>query len=278
MSCARNPLTSVAARAARLSVWGLVGLSALVLLLFLLRLTPFAVAPFLTSAREQYAARPLPGEASIERRWTAAETRGRVDALRELTASPQAVANAAKSLTIVGLRFERLRDERLMSAAPEGADPLAAPFAVRLDLSQTNGDAVLALSNTGIAWSIVPPSANAPRAIFGIESHILPELDDAPAGVLAGFRTSETTRQSIASPLQPGAASQSELRAFCKSAADWGTFFSLPLSKIRYVLVEDPTELEFAGGVWSTNGRVLRELDNADLQELCADFDRGAWR
>lgn len=260
-------------------MWGLVGLSVLVLLLFLLRVTPFVVAPFFTFGRDQSSWGPSPGEAGIERGLTAAETHKRVSALRELTASPQAVASAAKSLTIFGLRFQRLRDERLKSLhVGSTADPLAAPFPVHLDLSETNGDAVLALSNQGIAWSIVPPSADAPRAIFGVESRILPEFDDPPVGVLAGFRTPETTRQSIAAPLQPEEASQSEQRAFCKSVSDWGAFFSLPLSKIRYVLVEDPTNLKLVGGAWTTNGRVLLDLDNADLQRLCAGFDRAAWR
>jgi len=279
MRGARNAFVSGAVRTIRLSVWGLVGLSALVLLLFLLRVAPFVVAPLITSEGEQSSRRASPGEAGIERRLTAAETRERVAALRELTAPPQAVANAARSLTIVGLRFDRLRDERLKSPDVGAvADPLAAPFPVHLDLSKTNGDTVVALSNQGIVWSILPPSANAPRAIFGIESHVLPELDDPPRGVLAGFRTSETTHQSIAAPLQPEDASQSELRTFCKSVSDWGAFFSLPLSKIRYVLVDDPTNLVFVGGVWTTNGRVLRDLDNADLQRLCDDFDRAAWR
>lgn len=280
MDGARRPFLSIAGLALRLGVWALVGLSALVLLLFLLRVVPFVVAPFFTSGRGQAVWRASPGEAGIERRrLTAAETRRRVAALRELTASPQAVANAAKSLTIVGLRFERLRDVRLKSLADRSmADPLAAPFPVRLDLSETNGDAVLALANQGIAWSIVPPSPVAPRAIFGIESHLLPEFDDAPIGVLAGFRTSETTYHSIATPLQSAQASQSEQRAFCKSVSDWAAFFSLPLSKVRYVLVEDPTNLKFVAGVWTTNGRVLLGLDNADLQRLCAPFDKAAWK
>ncbi|MEI9900953.1 MAG: hypothetical protein WDN31_13365 [Hyphomicrobium sp.] len=258
-------------------MWLLVGLSALVLMLFLLRVAPFVLAPLFSA--DQSSRMASPGGAGIERRSTTAQTRARVAALRELTASPQAVANAAKSLTIVGLLFNRLRDERLKSPSIAAtADPLAAPFPVRLGLSQTNGDAVIALSNQAIAWSIVAPSATAPRAIFGIESHVLPELGDSPSGVLAGFRTSETTVQSIAGPLQLEMASQSEQRAFCKSVSDWSAFFSLPLSKTSYVLVEDASGLEFAGGVWTTNGRVVRALDNAGLHRLCAPFDVAAWR
>jgi hypothetical protein len=279
MTGGRHQAIAAAALVLKLGVWCLIGLSAIVLLLFLFQVAPLVMLPFYTSAPDASSRRPSSGPGTIEPGLSAAQIQKRVAAMRELTASPQAVANAATSLTIVGLRFNRLRDERLKVTGGDGAsDPLAAPYPVKLDLSQTNGDALLALSDKGIEWTIVPPRPGSPRAIFGIESHVFPEFNHPPKGVLAGFRTSDTTHRSIATPLLAHEATEEETRKFCQSVSDWAGFFSLPISKVRYVLMEDPTVLQFGPGGWISQGRIVLDLENGALRNRCGKFDKDAWQ
>jgi hypothetical protein len=273
----RHSVVATTALALKIAVWCLMGLSAIVLLLFLFNVAPLVMLPFSKPGAEG-SRRPTSGPGTIERGFSASQIRRRVAAIRELTASPEAVADAAKSLTIVGLQFNRLRDGRLNATRDATAhDPLDAPYPVKLDLSQTHGNALVALSDQAIEWAIAPPPTDAPRAIFGIESHVLPEFSDVPQGVLAGFRTTDTNSRSIATPLQARAGARGELRKFCQSVADWTAFFSLPVSDVNYVLVEDPTELIFHSGEWTSSGRVLLKLDNRALRSTCEQVDRESW-
>jgi hypothetical protein len=267
-----NSALHAAALAFKLTVWTLVALSALVLLMFLFKLAPLMLAPL-------YASRALQTPRSvIDGRFTPDEVRRRMAALRDLTASPQAVANSAKRLTIVGLQFERLREERLRPAGERQGDPLSIPYPLQLDLSATDGDALVALSEQAIEWSVIPPPRTAPRAIFGIESDVFPEFVDPPAGVLAGFRTSDSRGRPVAQPLQPVKDEDENIRRFCKSVADWARYFSLPKTQVDYVLFEDPTQIAFRNGAWTANGVTRFALDNRTLRRVCGDFSGGEWR
>lgn len=257
----------------KLCVWLLVGLSAVVLLLFMFNMAPYVLAPLFNSLALQTPPR------SIDGRMTNAQIRQHVAELRAITASPQAVANAARSLTIVGLTFDDLRTARLRNAKPgSGLDPLALPYPMALDLSHTNGNGVVALSQDGIAWSIVAPPVDAPRAIFGIEARVFPEIDHAPNGVLAGFRTTDTSYHKIAPPLLPDGQSDEDVRKFCSSVVEWAAYFSLPLSRVDYMLVEDATLLQFRDGDWTSSGRTPLRLDSRALSQACHDVGGRAWQ
>ena len=173
-------------------VWAGLAFGSLTLVVFVFNLAPYALAPFYTNWPQRW-----PG--GIETRMSDAELKRRVASLRALTASPQAVANSATSLTIVGIQFDRLRDHATKNAEPDGksgprSDAVAQPFPVTLDLSQSDRSAVVVLADPSIAWGIVPPWTGRPRALFGIESRLFPVLKDTPPGVLAGFRIGPPAR------------------------------------------------------------------------------------
>ena len=71
------------------------------------------------------------------------------------------------------------------------------------------------------------------------------------AAALAGFRTSSTSRRPIAMPLQPYECGDANVRTFCNSVSQWACYFSLPITKISYLLIEDPTDIEFSSGTFT---------------------------
>lgn len=259
-----KPAFATVALVGKFFVWSLVALSATVLLLFLFKLAPYLLAPLFVSWGLQTP------PATIDGKMSRADVRARAAELRAISASPQAAANSAKQLTVVGLQFDHLRKLRLANENTSGGvDALAAPYRVALNLSGTDGDAIVALSEQAIAWSIVPPPGNAPRAIFGIESRLFPEFEDPPKGVLAGFRTGATSYRAIAQPLQPLGETDGDIAKFCASVKEWADYFSLPLTKVNYLLVADATDLAFGGEGWTSDGRTLLELDNVALRQSC---------
>ena len=245
---------------------------ALFLLVGLYQITPLMLVPFFAQRELHTPRSDIAGSLSPE------NARRRVAKLRDFTAPPQAVANAAKRLTVVGVQYNKLRDARLKGARPDAGDPLADPFGLKLDLSTTNGDAIVAISDQAIDWSITPPQTDAPRAIFGVESTQFPAFSDAPKGVLAGFRTAASTGRPIARPLQPVRDEDDNIRKFCKSVADWADYFSVPKSDVDYLLVEDPTKIAFRQGYWTSDGATKAHLDAVTLGRVCRDFGGGGWR
>jgi hypothetical protein len=256
----------------KMGVWIIIGVCALFLLLGLYKLTPLMLVPFFAQRELNTPRSDIAGNVSPE------QARRRVAKLRDLTAPPQAVANSAKRLTVVGIQYNKLRDARLKGTHAEAGDPLADPFRLRLDLSSTNGDAIVAISDQAIDWSITPPKADAPRAILGVESAVFPEFSNAPKGVLAGFRTAGSTGRPLAKPLQPVRDEDDNIRKFCKSVADWADYFSVPKGDVDYVLVEDPTQIAFRQGYWTSDGSTKANLKAVTLSRVCGEFGGDGWR
>jgi hypothetical protein len=249
-------------------VWAGFALGVIGLLGLVFNVAPYALAPF-------YLNWPVRSPGAIEGRMSDAEAKRRIASLRNIAASPQAAATSATSLTIIGIQFIRLRQD----AADKTATALtpkvqAAPFPVRLDLARDHRTAVVAMTDQTITWTIVPPRANWPQALFGIESRLFPEFRDPPNGVLAGFRIGAAGGE-IAKPLQPDEGPG--VGKFCRSLAQWATLFSVPLDSLNYLLVEDPTSLTFDGSGWTSDGQVLLELGNEELRNGCAKPYGGAW-
>jgi hypothetical protein len=146
-------------------VWAGLAFGALTLVIFVFNLAPYALAPFYTSWPQRW-----PG--GIEGKVSDAELRRRVKALRALTASPQAAANSASSLTVIGVQFDRLRDDAAKQAVGPKTDAISQPYPVKLDLSNSNRGAVVVLADQAIAWGVIPPAAGRPQALFAIESRL----------------------------------------------------------------------------------------------------------
>jgi len=257
-------------------VWAGLAFGSLALVVFVFDLAPYALAPFYLNWPQRW-----PG--GIETRMSDAELKRRIAILRAAAASPQAAANAATSLTIVGVEFDRLRAAAAKSTTV-GTDPgvrsdgAAEPFPIALDLSRSNRSAVVVLVDQSTAWSIVPPWTGRPQALFGIESRLFPVLMDPPPGVLAGFRIGTARDHNIAQPLRPDEGASGDVTRFCTSIVEWARFFSVPLSTVRYVLVQDPKTLTFDGSNWTSDGSTLLELDNQSLRNGCVKYGNSDWK
>jgi hypothetical protein len=246
-------------------VWAGFALGVVGLLGLVFNLAPYALAPFNLNWPTQ-----PPG--AIEGRMSDAEAKRRIAALRNIAASPQAAATSAASLTIIGINFDRLREDAPEETAhahtpkAQAVKAQAAPFPMKLDLARDYRTAVVAMSDQAIAWTVVPPRANWPQALLGIESRLFPEFHNPPHGVLAGFRIG-TAGGNIAKPLQPD--DDLGIDKFCRSLSQWATFFSIPLDGLNYILVADPTALTFDGSGWTSDGAVLMQLDSDELRNAC---------
>lgn len=247
-------------------VWAGFALGVIGLLGVVFNVAPYVLAPF-------YLNWPMQSPGAIKGRMSDAEVKRRIAALRNIAASPQAAAMSAASLTIIGIQFKKLREDGAdKTAAAKAPKVQAAPFPVKLDLARDYRTAIVAIADQAIAWTVVPPRAKWPQALFGVESRLFPVFRNPPKDVLAGFRIG-TAGGTIAKPLQPD--EDLGIDKFCRSLSQWATFFSVPLDSLNYMLIEDPTSLTFDGSDWISNGKVLLELDNEELHNGCSRH--GGW-
>jgi hypothetical protein len=263
--------------ALKVLIWGAFVVLVLCLAALVFNFMPYALAPFYVAGILK-APPPIASRDAIEGKLSDDDVRKRIARLRAVAAPPQAIAKLARNLTIVGIKFDDLRDVEAETSGKTGkAHPFAQPYPVSLDLSQATDSAIVALSDPSIAWSITPPDGPA-RPLFGLESRLLPEMADVPPGVLAGFRVGPTSRRGVAKPVPPFDAAPADQRRLCRSITDWASYFSVPLDRVSYLMVEDPTTLSFAGGTWTSDGTTVLSMDALWLQDACRQSYRSGWR
>lgn len=193
---------------------------------------------------------------------------GRIaEGLKSISASPQAARNIADRVTIVAVRFARLRNKRV----DEAPDTLNQPYPVDFDLTRADRAAAVTLADQSVDWKVTPPKIAAARASFAIESSALPAYGRIPKGALAGFRIEgpRYTYAPIAMPIDPWDTTHQSASALCSSFDRWAKYFGIDRKGLSYILFEDPTRIWFDGRGWSSDGVTVARLDSEDVSTFC---------
>ena len=105
---------------------------------------------------------------------------------------------------------------------------------------------------------------------------MFPTLKNSPKGVLSGFRIAAVSSR-IAKPLQRDEGPGSDARDFCYSLLQWATYFSVPITRVKYLLIDDATDLLFDCNRWTTNGHEVLRLGYDALRNGCKTYEGSAW-
>lgn len=187
--------------------------------------------------------------------------------LQGISAGPQAARNIADRLTIIAVRFERLRNKRI-DEAPETIDQ---PYGVDFDLTRADRSAAVTLTDQSVDWKVTPPKIAAAHASFAIETSAAPVYNRIPKGALAGYRLSNGGFPPVATPLDPWNTDRQSAMTLCRSLDTWAKYFGIERSGLSYMLIEDPTRIWFDGRGWSSDGMTVVSLDRDEVLTMCRE-------
>lgn len=192
---------------------------------------------------------------------------GTITGLEAISADPRAVRNIADRVTLIGVRFERLRNKRL----DEAPATINQPYPLDVNLQRADRAAAVTLTNQSVDLRVTPPKNAAARASFAIESSSLPVYDKIPKGALAGFRVDTGSYAPIAPPIDPWNTDKEAAGQLCLSLNLWAEFFGIERDRLSYLFIEDPTRIWFDGRGWSTDGVTVAKLDGDDIRTMCRE-------
>lgn len=146
------------------------------------------------------------------------------DKLTKLTAFRGEAKGAASSLQIVAVRFEGANEA-------DGFAPL------NLDLSAARDTATIIIANRPARIKLTG-EIPARRAILGLEGLAPFDIENAPKGLLSGFRVAAFGAGRVALPDQiiDGA----DATAFCDGVKRWRTYYDVPQAAVRLEVVRNP--------------------------------------
>lgn len=164
------------------------------------------------------------------------------DKLTGLSAYRGEAKGAAKTLQIL-----LIRHDRPVPAAPR--PPAFTPL--KLDLSAAGEAATLIIGDRPLLLAFgggAPPR----RAMLAVEGVAPFDLENAPQGLLAGFRIAAFGANRVARPEQLVEAKDAAV--FCAAVKAWRTFYGLPQDAVRVAVATNATAIVVTDQAVSDNG------------------------
>jgi hypothetical protein len=196
---------------------------------------------------------------------------GREEQARRLigwTAHPDRVSGSAAWLDLVGLVFTAPNPALAADTEPGSAADPGDYRRLSLDLTGAPDRAVVVLADQPVAWTVstLPPDR---VGAVGVESGAAFSVRDGRSGLLGGFRSRAFGAPATAPVLDPSRYGPGTRRAFCDAARLWAAQYGLPLERLRYTLVENPTFLALDGERLRTDGISRGRVSGQRLAVFC---------
>ena len=186
--------------------------------------------------------------------------------LRSITATPAQGTIRAQTLSvaIVTLTSDRTIVEPTLFG---WGTPSVRPQPIQLDLEHAINGAMLLIADRPVLWSPINMKSGL-RAKIAVEGTAVFDIENAPHGLLAGFRIGAFGADRATSPQDLGAyASSANIARFCASIKVWAKHFQIDPDNIRIWRFTDPTQISLQGKNLSATGGSTGKLDH--ISEHC---------
>ncbi|MEH3148047.1 MAG: hypothetical protein PGN34_22530 [Methylobacterium frigidaeris] len=211
---------------------------------------------------------PPPLRGAIRTPDVTAEREAQTRRLIAWTAHPDRVSGSAAWLDLVGLVFTEPNPALAADAEPGSAADPGDYRRLSLDLTAAPDRAAVVLADQPIAWTVrtLPPDR---VGALGVEAGAAFSIRDGRPGLLGGFRSRAFGAPATAPVLDPSRYGPGTRRAFCDALRLWAGQYGLPLERLRYTLVENPTFLALEGERLRTDGISRGRVSGPRLAVFC---------
>lgn len=200
------------------------------------------------------------------------------DALSPMIAPPLVAAESSDTLTFVAIQMQRksVPDGPAAVDAPTAAAPTAIEEpgtggpsrTVKIDLSGAGRNGLVVFTEQNIELNVVSGDAKPGQGLMGLESRYQPKVTTKLSRPLSGVVTTQSTARSIAL----GNATPAELSVMCRSFISWTQRYGLRAQDVKFVLFRDPSEINYSGHAWVSNGRLADRYDGNELKTKCRNY------
>jgi hypothetical protein len=164
--------------------------------------------------------------------------------LKAISAGPGETAKYNHALNVV-----------VLAARERSTPPGGEPRKVALDLAGAGDAGFLLMSDEPTIWTVRNPPSGA-RAKIAVESEAAFDIEDAPAGLLAGFRVAAFGASGVARPADYiNGQGTPAFRRFCAAIATWANFFNVPFKDVRFWQYGQTSELDLRATQVSARGQ-----------------------